>query len=129
LRRNVFIFLRKFPGGLKDFIRHDIPRLDPTFSALFIVCLHLQPSFFLGIVRWILYVLEVQYINRVATVYFQQISRNYGRRTTDLGPTRNYNTGVVLLCECEATLGQAQNHQDQDTLANSIELNFRNSHY
>jgi hypothetical protein len=68
------------------------------------VCLHTQPSLFLGIIGGILHVLEIQDINRIASVYFEEIGRYNCRRTPDLGSTCNHYAGVALLCERLAAL-------------------------
>src|SRR6185295_1175324 len=43
LGRNAIVFIGKFSGGLKNIVRHYVPRLNPAFGAVLVMRLNAQP--------------------------------------------------------------------------------------
>ena len=92
---NSLVFFGKFARIVEHLLRHDIARFDPAFRFLFIMGPNAIPAFLFGVVAGVRNVRRVENVDVVATINFQQVSRNYGSGTSNLCAMSNNHSRIA----------------------------------
>src|SRR6185369_12378162 len=90
-----------------------------AFSVICVAGPDAQPAFFARVVTRIRNVGSIEYVDCIATVDLQKISRHDGGRAADLRASRDDHAGVALFRERGATSGQNKENENNNAFGKS----------